>query len=402
VRGQAQSDAEGFVWPNKESSTNSDEWIRLHHNQITQLRPRVLVLTFVNGTSVEETQKKVDAITAAIREATRYHGYRDAKAVPFLDYQVFKIVPIIDPTPLPETERMDGNSSHYPRVPNWQAGMMNFQYSALFSEKFANHYKVKDPSDASRFLTLSEMVGRGVVNEVWFFSLQGNFGAPHPVVEIKQAYDANNRKLKDRAVQAGIAESKEVVFSGRSLRIVSYNAERGAGCALEKLGLSLEAMASSNAVPYFTRYFNEFAGFDLNKRYKTPFEGIHKRGEIEVEYPDNNTLLYRVKGEGFSVRNYVAPAGSVRYCPNSRREFELNNRVPIYSNIENFRMKNGRNGADKAELFQPEKFARYQTVAGDCVGPWMVYWMQSMPGLGSKATDDTDRPMRNWWTFLFY
>ena len=194
---QAQSDNEPLIWPNKESAANSDEWIRLHHSQITQMRPRVLVLNFINGTGTPEAQRKADALIAAIRESSRYHGYRDPKATPFLDYQIFKIANITDPNPLPESERKDGNSSLYPRVPNWQPGMVNFQYNALFSEEFARYYGVKDPQDAARNLTLGDMVNRGMVNEVWFLALQGNFGAPHPCVEIKQAYDANTRKIKE-------------------------------------------------------------------------------------------------------------------------------------------------------------------------------------------------------------
>ena len=114
---QAQSDNEPLIWPNKESAANSDEWIRLHHSQITQMRPRVLVLNFINGTGTPEAQRKADALIAAIRESSRYHGYRDPKATPFLDYQIFKIANITDPNPLPESERKDGNSSLYPRVP---------------------------------------------------------------------------------------------------------------------------------------------------------------------------------------------------------------------------------------------------------------------------------------------
>lgn len=399
---KAQGDDAGLVWPNKESSANSDEWIRLHHNRISQMRPRVLVLNFINGTGNAEAQRKAEALIAAIRESSRYHGYRDPKAPPFLDYQIFKVVSITDPNPLPEAERQDGNSSLYPRVPNWQPGMVNFQYNALFSEQFTRHYAVKDAQDTARLIPLDEMINKGMVNEVWFLALQGNFGAPHPFVEIKQGYDENSRKIKGKWVQAGVGEAKEIIPFGRSLRILYMNGERGAGCMLETLGLGLEAMASSNAVPYFSQYFTEFAGFDFKKRYKTPFEGIHKRGEIEVEFPDTNTLLYHVKGEAFAVKNYVAPPGSVRFCPNSRREFEMNNNKGVLSSIENYRLKNGNGGADKGELFTPAKFTRYQAIAGDCVGPWMVYWRQSMPGFQNKCTDDMNRPMRNWWPFLFY
>ena len=57
-----------LIWPNAQSKANSDDWIRLHHAQIKQMQPRLLVLNFVNGLSQEEAAKKVQALIAAIRE----------------------------------------------------------------------------------------------------------------------------------------------------------------------------------------------------------------------------------------------------------------------------------------------------------------------------------------------
>ena len=129
---QAPPSAADLVWPNKESKANSDDWLRLHHGQIRQMQPRLLVLNFVNGLSAEEATQKVNRVIAAIREATRYHGYKNPTAPPFLDYQIYKVVDLTDPQPLPDDIRMEGNSSKYPRVPDWKAGL-NFRYEALFS-----------------------------------------------------------------------------------------------------------------------------------------------------------------------------------------------------------------------------------------------------------------------------
>lgn len=399
-RVQAQDET---IWPNSESKSNSDDWIRLHHNQIKQMRPKILLLNFVNGLSSDEAQKKAERVIEAIREGTRYHANQNPEAKPFLDYRIFKTVSITDPAPLPESQRMDGNSSLYPRVKDWKPGQPNFQYSALFSEAFAAYYKEKDPNDASRMMTLDELVTRGRVHEVWILAQQSTFGSPHPTVELKQAYDATLRKIKDKAVQAGAGALNDVPFLGRSLRIVYINNERGPGCAMETLGVSLESLAESNAVPYFTRYFNEFAGFDLKTRYKTPFESFLKKpGDVTIEFTEPDTLQYSVKGELHHIRKYVAVGGSARFAPNSLRPFDIANREPVMSSIENYRMKNGANGADKIERWTSARLTKYQAVANDCVGPWIVYWWQNIPGLENKALDENDRPMKNWWAFLFY
>lgn len=394
---------EDVVWPNAESKANSDDWIRLHHNQIRQMRPKVLVLNFVNGLSADEAQKKAERITAAIREGTRYHANQNPDAKPFLDYKIYKVVSITDPAPLSESQRMDGNSSLYPRVKDWKPGQPNFQYSALFSEAFAGYYKEKDPNDPARMMSLDELVTRGKVHEVWILAQQSTFGSPLPMVELKQAYDATLRKIKDKSVQAGVGPLNDVPFIGRSLRIAYINNERGPGCAMETLGVSLEALAESKAIPYFTRYFNEYAGFDLKTRYNMPFESFLKKPDnITLEFTEPSTLQYSVKGELHQVKRYYAVGGSARFTPNSLRPFDINSPDPVMSSIENYRMKNGNNGADKIERWTSMRLAKYQALANDCVGPWIVYWWQNMPGLDNKALDEADRPMKNWWPFLFY
>jgi len=44
----------------------------------------------------------------------------------------------------------------------------------------------------------------------------------------------------------------------------------------------------------------------------------------------------------------------------------------------------------------------YERAHGDCGGGWLIYWGQSMPGLGNAAVGTDGRPMKNWWPFLFY
>lgn len=391
-----------LVWPNADSKTASDDWIRLHHNEIKQMRPRVLVVNYVNGLAEEEAQKRVNAVIAAIREASRYQGYKDKDAPPFLDYQVAKIVTLTDEVPLVGAERMEGNSSLYPRVPDWKGGN-NFRYSQLFTEEFAQHLKMSNPDKPAENLTLDEAINKGLIHEVWILALQGNFGAPHEVLEIKQAYDANSRKIAGKSVQAGTGSSDETTFLGRSLRFLHINPERGAGCALEKIGRSLEETARSNAIPYFSRYFNEYMGNDLKARYRISFDTwAGREPNTELAYPTPDTVTYHLKGEQFGIRNYVAAPGTVRFPPNARRDFDLDNKTPVLTNLEHFRLRDGRDGKDKTEPYTSAKIERYRQIAPDCVGTWMVYWQQSMPGLNNKAIDDRGLPMKNWWPFLFY
>lgn len=390
------------VWPNKESNANSDEWIRLHHDNIKQMKPRVLVLNYVNGLSKEEATRRVEAVMAAIRESSRYHGYKRPNAPAFLDYQLYKLVNLTDPELLPEDSRLDGNSSLYPRVPDWKEGL-NFRYGELFSEKYAEHYGVSDPANPGKLLTLEQLVNRGVIHEIWFLAIAGRFGAPYVTTEVKQAYNAELRKIGSKSVQAGAAGSDEQPFVGRSLRIVWINSEAGPGCAMEHLGYGLEGLARSKAIPYFTHYFDEFTGNDLKKRYRLPFDSFDGREPgSEIKHPTETSLIYKYKGEEFTVPKFVSVGGSLRYNPAARREYDLDSPVIVQTAIEHYRLHDGIEGKDKVEPWSTQRYARYRQVAAGCQGPWLLYMRQNMPGLDNKARDDQDKPMKNWWPFLFY
>ncbi len=393
--------AKGLIWPNSVSKANSDDWIRLHHDEIRQMRPRLLVLNFVNGLSTEQANKKVENLIAALRESSRYHGYSNPDAKPFLDYQVFKQIDLTDAQPLPDTQKLDGNSSLYPRVPDWKEGI-NFRYGELFGEKFARYYGVPAPGQPGKFLTLAELVNRGIVHEVWFLARQGQFGSPFESIEVKQAYDEKLNKIPGRSVQAGNGGSPEQPFIGRSLRILFINADRGPGCAMESLGHSIEGTSNSGAIPYFTRYFTEFAGFDLDKRYRMPFNSLYARGGTDVSYPSPTSLRYIWKGEAHIVEPYITAGNSVHFMPSARRDYDLDNPVTVFSTIEHFRLHDGPDHKDIAEPWTNAKFIRYRQLANDCQGPWLVYWRQNFPGLDNKSRDDAGRPMKNWLPFLFY
>lgn len=392
----------GLTWPNEQSRANSDDWIRLHHSQIKLMQPRLLVLNFVNGLSTDEATKKAQTLIAALRESSRYHGYAKPSAPAFLDYKIYKVVDLTDPMPLPDDVRLEGNSSKYPRTPDWKEGMVNFQYGELYGDKFAHYYNVPDPGDAARVLNLREMVERGIINEVWFFANQGKFGAPLECIESKQAYDDNLRKYPNRGGQAGGNVTDQQPFIGRSLRILFLNPERGPGVPLTALGRSLESMATVGAIPYFSRYFSEYAGFDLKKRFRLPFNRLSERNGTELDHPDETTLAYVWKGERRSLSPYVPVGGSVAFTPNARRDYDTQNPVSVLSTIEHYRLFDGPDGKDRAVPWTNERFARFQGVAPDGVGAWVVYWRQNMPGLDNVCKDDAGKPMLNWWPFLFY
>lgn len=387
---------EAETWPNSRSQANSDEWLIENHDQIRLMRPRVLVLNFVNELSPEAAMEKAEWLCRALRESSRWHGYQDPAAPVFLDYQIAKVADLRDPAP--RDDLPDRNSSLFPRASDGSS----FDHAALFSTGFALHYGFEEPSGSGRYLDLKALVDRGIIHEVWFLIQHTRQSAAWETVEVKQTYDEHLRK-RGHTFDAGNSGPHGAPWIGRSLRILFFNFERGIGCAMESLGHSLEHMATCGAIPYFTRYFTEYAMLDLDRRFGLPFNSLYAKGPAPVAYPTPTTLAY---GKSWwwrsKLRNYVCAGGNVHFAPNGRYDYDMENDAAVLSTVQHWRSCDAPDGADTAELWSPRVLERYRELAPDCMGRWVVYWRQNMPGLANKARDDDGRPMKNWWPFLFY
>jgi len=390
------------VWPNQTSRANSDPWIAEHHDQIERMRPRVLLINFSNEHSNEQLRQLTKQLIAALAECSRYHGYRDFESAPFLEYQILKFVDLRDP------DRKTGNSRHLPvKDPQARTGF-NMKYSEYFSEEFAKHYAIPAPDNPNRFLRLGELLDLGYLHEVWFFE-SGNvdakpFSGSYEVVEQKPRYDEAFRRIGNSWVQAGNGGDPDQPWVGRSCRIGCINASRGVGCFLESLAHGIEGNSNSEAIPYFTKYFKEYAGFQLKTRYGLPFDSLYAVDyrESQIQYPSANKMVVTHRGEKHTVNDYVAVGGNAHFPPNARGHYDLNNPNPVLSTLEDWRIGSGPSGKDLAKPFTNKAFQLYRELAPDCMGAWLVYWRQNMPGFRNRQKDDKGRPMKNWIPFLFY
>lgn len=390
------------VWPNATSHANSDEWLARNHDKIRKMRPRVLLVNFSNEHDRAHLDKLAADLIRALAESSRYHGYDDPAAPSFLDYRIFSFVDLRD------ADRKVGDSRLVPLKNPAATEGFNFRYTALFSQDFAARVGVTDPKYPKKFLDLKALLDRGYIHEVWFFTSGNEKQGPHigafEVVEQKPIYDARFRKVPGRWVQAGNGGDDDQPWAGRSVRIGNINASRGVGCFMESLAHGIEGMSNSQAIPWFTHYFREYAGFDLKSRYGVPFDSLYavSYGNRAIEYPDARTMIVTHEGKPFRIENYVAAGGNAHFPPNGRSHYDLNNDQPVFSTIEDWRVGSGPEKQDVAKPFTNRAFERYRALAPDCMGAWLVYWRQNMPGLDNRQKDDQGKPMKNWWPFLFY
>jgi hypothetical protein len=386
------------IWPNQTSRANSDRWLVENHDRLRRMQPRLLVLNFSNEARRDKMDRMLADLIGAMAEGSRYHGYKDSNAPAFLQYRALKFVDLRD------AANSKGNSAKFPLKPGVTNGF-NVEYNRFFGEEFAGYYGVFDPRQPGRSLRLEELVDLGYVHEVWFFCEHIKGYNPFEVVELKPVYDESFARQGNRFVQAGNGGDPEQKWTGRSVRIGFINASRGIGCYIESMSHGIEGNANCRAIPYFTKYFYEFAGLDLRKQFPGfPHRSFYSlpMGGGSIEYPDPSTALVRIKEQTWALTNYVAFGGNVHFMPNGRRHYDLDNQQPVMSTIEDWRIGSGPGGRDLAKPWTSAAFDSYRKMAPDCMGAWLVYWRQNFPGLDNRQKDDAGKPMKNWWPFLFY
>jgi hypothetical protein len=220
-------------------------------------------------------------------------------------------------------------------------------------------------------------------------------------------YDENFKRQGDEHRMAGNGGDPDEPWLGRSLRVSFINADRGVGCNVESLGHAIEGMAHNSVIPYFRKYFYEYAGFDLDTRFKLPWNSLYAVGGegSGITYPDDHTAVIKTGGKDgkeYRVENYYAIGGNVHWMPNGRGQYDLGSEFTVLSTAEHYRLFDGPDGQDLKEPWATDKIARYREMAPDCMGQFLIYWRQNMPGYGNQCKDADGKPMKNWWPFLFY
>jgi len=393
----------GLVWPNAESFANSDPWIAQHHDEITQMRPRVLALNYVNARSMEEMGAQLQQMRDIIAESSRWHGYVDPDAPVFLEYELAYQVDLRDVAPPPDWPY--NNSTLYPRESPVE-GYWGFDYERLFDVDYAQYLGIEDPAAPGVPLPLCEAIERGLVHEVWVY---GDADVPDvsaaEMLELKPYYDEDGNRLPgamDRCVGNGCFDEEDVIPCARSVRVAWFNNTRGPGCFLESLSHAFEGMGrrGSQVLPYLSRYFPEFAGMQLDTDYGLAIDSWYAcpYGVPCLSYPSETAVQYDLgNGTQGTIEGYDPVCGNVHWPPNARQHYDLAGTDAVRTSCTSWR-----DGSEATALYDGSQHAPYMGYAPDCMGAFLVWWRQSLPGLDNAALDDDGLPMRNWWPFLFY
>jgi hypothetical protein len=387
-------------WPTDGHSANSDPWLPIHHDVLTSLAPRVLILNFANAASPDDTQRAAAAQIAALAEGSRPHGYRDAGAAPFLRYQIVKVVDLADhPAP---SGWSHPSSTQLPTTP---AGAFDTQ--ALFSAQFAPRYGFPDPAQPDRALSLCELFEQGIVNELWIQDDEPDVRRAPLYLERKQEYDDRGRAIADSfaACAGGPGGCLDDIICGVTVRLAHLDRMRGPGCDLEVRGWGLEGMW--DALPGWHADADAFLNRDFDRRFGVRFASwsaiCDQSGTPCVSYPSPTRAAGSYPdGTRWTIDPFLQGCGSTMFPPNATARGAWGEATPVASRCAHFGLADGQGGQDDYEPYSAATVADLEAAVPDCGGGWQVYWRQSMPGPGTAAHRIDGAPMKDWWPFLFY
>ncbi len=392
-----------IVWPNEESRANSDPWLAEHHAEIDELHPRVLALNYVNARSMEEMTAQLEDMIEVIAEGSRPRGYEDPSAPAMLRYELAHAVDLRDAMPPPDWPYH--NSTAMPREDPVD-GYWGFDYEALFTPAYAERLGLEDPAMPGTTIGLCDAIDRGLVHEIWIY---GDADVPDvsaaEILERKPRYDENRVRIDgplDGCSGNGCFDEEDTIPCDRTVRIAFFNNTRGPGCFLESLSHGLEGSGrkGGTTLPYLSRYFPEVSGQDLDDRYGTAFESWYScpYGVPCLSYPSESSVAWTMgAGQSGMIEDYDPVCGNVHWPPNATQHYDLAGPSAVRTSCTHWR-----DGTGETELYTADLIAPYLELAPDCMGPFLVWWRQNLPGRHSAAIDDAGAPMLSFWPFLFY
>jgi hypothetical protein len=397
--GGAPSAGAELVWPNADSSANSDPWLAQNHDKITQLRPRVLVIDLENTDEVR-AKKLIDQHIASLKEASSFHKYKEPAAEPAVVYELVKIA----------------------QAPK---GGARIDYNSWNTQSFADSaLQLKDPKDPDGpNLTLCGLFEQGVINEVWCMaSSDPKCGETQ---EYKQVYEMDGQKVAGSFRTVSNGDDISGLGCKVSARITDFNSGRGAGCHQHALGHAWERYMDGNAVPQLGKQAKRFLNWDLDTRVSAPFSNFYSacrsNGTQLTDCIEWSSQINAKSGpsasRAFDLADMSEGCGNAHFYANTTGTYSYDANMPdpeVLTSCENYGMHNGEGGKDLTTTYtnaMTDKLygrsmrdcpADQPACDDDCGGHGTTHLYQNFPGPGTQAKNDDGTPMQNWWVYLFY
>jgi hypothetical protein len=305
--------------------------------------------------TLEKLKNNIDVfdkrIKYSLEEGSRYRGYKDNQAVPYLGYEIVKYITV------------------YEQIPASNYNIGNDQGTFLYEPDFHAIF--------NRF-GLSAIINSNSVKEVWLWMGE-------PAHASWPSYNASTHGL--------IPKHVAVVESNMA-------------------SPTTENISNSWRIKGDMPILNQtYVVYCYNFR-RTQAEAVHNHGhQLESilkyanEKQDLNLSLFLQNFCGWGDNNYTQPplgrAGDCHHPPNTKIDYDYLNTTLVESDIEDWKPGGGTKKQVNVDTWG--KLTYNWPGASDfnqrVESQWYIYWMQNMPGYNNNILYSIGKKITNWWIF---
>jgi hypothetical protein len=293
--------------------------------------------------------KYLAGLKFSLEEGSKFHGYKDPSAVPYLGYKVLKFWTIYDQIPISSTFQL-GTAGGYP----------------VYEPDFIHVYND---------FGLQQYIEANGVEEIWiWFGQCAMPGWPsyNPAIHLPQNYVEFVESNMASPVTGDISNShrfpNDIPIASKTAVVYCYNFRRSQAEAVHNHGHQLESIYKYTAEQQdgnYNLFVHDFSGWGEN--YSTPPLGR---------------------------------AGDCHHPPNTTADYDYLNTTLVQSDIEDWKPAVGQkkwvnvNTWGNLSYAWPAGYNFPQLTESQ----WYIYWMQNMPGYCSAIPYNSNY-MTNWWQF---
>jgi hypothetical protein len=286
----------------------------------------------------------------SLEEGSKFHGYKDLTALPYLGYKVLKFWTIYDQIPISTTYQL-----------------YTIQGYGVYQPDFIQVYND---------FGLQQYIEANKVDEVWIWfggcALPG-WPSYDPALHLPENFVEGPESDMASPTTGDISNSyrfpNDIPICNRTVVVYCYNFRRTQAEAVHDHGHQLESMF-----------------------------------KYAAEQQDGNYNLFVHNFSGWGI-NYSSPplgrAGDCHHPPNTTVDYDYLNTTLVQSDIE-----------DWIPIGGPQKYVNVNTWANlnyswpapgyfpqQTESQWYIYWMQNMPGYNNQIPYNGHN-MTNWWQFV--
>lgn len=279
----------------------------------------------------------------ALEEGSKFRGYKNANAVPYLGYRVVKYIDYYKPLP-----------ANFNIITKVEAG------KNVYSPHFFRLWQM---------FGMRDLVENQGVKEVWIW-INGTATPNFP------SYDPN-------------VHGNVTVIGGWESNMAGPHGD----------------VSNSDRNPNDMPVYNKtYIVYQQNTR-RTQAEAIHNHGhQLEAQLSHINQTVFwgNFAGRGAGTSAPYQRAGDTHFTPNSIQDYDYTNTSPVESDIEDWTPDaSGQKKMVSSATWGGINYAwpEADNMEQKVESQWYIYWMQNMPGHQNNIPWSDTRVMRNWWEF---